>query len=73
MVASETSAQSEYAPEMVAFLQRAGARAELLDLAALGIRGNGHGLIYELNSDEALQPVLAWLDRVQTPTTNGGS
>ncbi|WP_338340847.1 hypothetical protein [Burkholderia vietnamiensis] len=23
--------------------------------------GNGHGLIYEKNSDEALAPVLSWL------------
>ena len=50
---------------MVAFLQRAGARAELIDLPALGVRGNGHGLIYERNSDEALQPVLRWLAAVE--------
>lgn len=62
VVASETSAQAQYAPEMVAFLRRAGADAELIDLPALGIHGNGHGLIYETNSDEALRPVLAWLD-----------
>ena len=65
VVAGETSAQAAYAPEMVAFLRRAGAAAELIDLPALGIRGNGHGLIYEKNSDEALQPVLDWLDRLE--------
>ncbi|WP_158507589.1 hypothetical protein [Tanticharoenia sakaeratensis] len=26
-----------------------------------GVHGNGHGLIYEKNSDAALAPVLAWL------------
>ena len=64
VVAGETSAQARYAPEMVAFLRHAGAAVELIDLPALGVRGNGHGLIYEQNSDEALQPVLQWLDRL---------
>ena len=61
VVASETSPQGRYAGEMVDFLARAGARAELLDLAAEGVHGNGHGLIYEKNSDESLRLVLDWL------------
>lgn len=61
IVSSETSAQSTYAPQMLEFLRHAGAAAELLHLPDFGIRGNGHGLIYEKNSDQALQPVLAWL------------
>ena len=27
------------------------------------VTGNGHGLIYEKNSDEVLQPVLDWVER----------
>ena len=46
---------------MVRFLLAAGAFADLIDLPELSIRGNGHGLIYEKNSDEALRPVLRWL------------
>lgn len=61
IVSSETSAQSAYAPKMVEFLKNAGAAAELLHLPDFGVLGNGHGLIYEKNSDEALQPVLRWL------------
>ena len=61
VVAGETSPQAGYAPDMVGFLRAAGAAADLVDLPELGIRGNGHGLIYEKNSDEALQPVLRWL------------
>ena len=61
VVSGETSAQSKYAPAIVAFLNTAGATAELLHLPDHGVYGNGHGLIYEKNSDEALQPVLRWL------------
>ena len=32
-----------------------------MNLADYDVRGNGHGLIYERNSDDALAPVLAWL------------
>ena len=63
-MAGGTSVQAGYAPDIVAFLRHAGATAELIDLPALGVHGNGHGLIYEKNSDEALEPVLAWLDRL---------
>lgn len=61
VVSGETSVQSKYAPAMVEFLRTAGADAELLHLPDHGIFGNGHGLIYEKNSDQALQPVLRWL------------
>lgn len=45
----------------VAFLNACGASAELLRLADHGVHGNGHRLIYEKNSDEALAPLLDWL------------
>lgn len=49
-------------PRIVESLLVAGASAELVDLEAHGVHGNGHGLIYERNSDEALAPVLAWME-----------
>lgn len=58
VVSGETSVQSAYAPKIVNFLKNAGAKAELLHLPNYGVLGNGHGLIYEKNSDQALQPVL---------------
>ena len=61
VVSGETSVQATYAPAIVGFLQTAGAAAEHLHLPDYGIYGNGHGLIYEKNSDEALQPLLRWL------------
>jgi hypothetical protein len=36
-----------------------------------GIKGNGHGLIYERNSDEALQPILKWLAALTVQTKQG--
>jgi hypothetical protein len=45
----------------VEFLRRAGADVKQLHLPEFGIEGNGHGLIYELNSDAAIRPVLNWL------------
>lgn len=51
-------------PPAVARLNAGGAAAQLMHLPDYGIHGNGHGLIYEKNSDEALQPVLAWLSTI---------
>ena len=61
-------------------LKDAGAAAEVLRLADHGVTGNGHGLIYEKNSDEALQPVLRWLvalpdrtPRQEPPSADGAA
>ena len=61
VVSGETSVQARYAPKIVDFLKTAGAAAEGLHLPDHGVYGNGHGLIYEKNSDEALAVVLRWL------------
>lgn len=61
VVTGETSAFAPASPPIVERLRAGGAAAELLHLPHFGITGNGHGLIYELNSDAALQPVLRWL------------
>lgn len=61
VVTGETSAFAAFGPAIVDFLVAAGAAAEQLHLPDHGVRGNGHGLIYERNSDEALAPVLRWL------------
>ena len=53
----------------VAFLVAGGASVEHIDLPDHGIFGNGHGLIYERNSDEALVPVVTWLERHATRVT----
>jgi pimeloyl-ACP methyl ester carboxylesterase len=63
IVTAEASAFAAASPPTAAFLNACGASAELMDLADHAVRGNGHGLIYEKNSDEALAPVLEWLTR----------
>ena len=63
VVTGETSAFALAGPPIVAALKAGGAASELLHLPDYGVTGNGHGLIYEKNSDAALQPVLAWLER----------
>ncbi len=62
VVTAEASAFAAASSPIVSHLQAAGASAELLHLPDHGVTGNGHGLIYEKNSDAALQPVLDWLD-----------
>jgi pimeloyl-ACP methyl ester carboxylesterase len=47
----------------VAFLRQAGCTVEHLRLGELGVHGNGPYLMLEKNNREALQPVLAWMDR----------
>ena len=61
MVTAQASAFATATPPTAAFLNAAGASAELLHLPDHGVHGNGHGLIYEKNSDAALAPVLAWI------------
>jgi hypothetical protein len=73
VVTAEASAFAAASTPIVEHLVAGGARAELLHLPDHGVRGNGHGLIYERNSDEALQPVLAWLARhVDRPSVEDG-
>ena len=60
----DTSSFAPASPPIVERLKAGGAAAELMHLPDHGVTGNGHGLIYEKNSDAALAPVLAWLDRL---------
>ncbi|QMU79934.1 lysophospholipase [Streptacidiphilus sp. PB12-B1b] len=72
-VAVVTGGASPFAangPAVVRSLLTAGAAAEQLHLPDHGVHGNGHGLIYERNSDQALAPVLAWLER-HAPRADG--
>jgi pimeloyl-ACP methyl ester carboxylesterase len=61
VVAGDISAPAEFAPRVAAFLDAVGARAQLLRLADHGLTGNGHGLIFEANSDQTVGPVIDWV------------
>ena len=67
----ETSSFAPASPPIIERLKAAGAAAELIRLTDLGITGNGHGLIYEKNSDAALQPVLDWFAKVEAKSGAG--
>ncbi|PRX49568.1 hypothetical protein B0I33_103605 [Prauserella shujinwangii] len=55
------SAFATFAPDVTTFLRTAGADAEHVPLPEHGVTGNGHGLIFEANSDRTIQPVLHWI------------
>jgi pimeloyl-ACP methyl ester carboxylesterase len=54
----------DWAPATVDFLSAAGARASWIDLQEAGIVGNGHGLIFEKNAHETVQPVIEWITKL---------
>jgi pimeloyl-ACP methyl ester carboxylesterase len=63
VVTAEASAANLRDPAIVAFLKQGGCRAEQLQLAEHGVHGNGPYLMLEKNNREALQPILAWMER----------
>lgn len=63
ILTGETSIFASFASSIIPFLITAGASVEHLNLPALGIHGNGHGLIYERNSDEIFFVVSQWLSK----------
>ncbi|WP_336714475.1 alpha/beta fold hydrolase [Arthrobacter sp. USHLN218] len=61
VVSGDSSGRADNDAETVAFLDQAGALASHLRLESLGIRGNGHGLVFEANTKDVFAPVLQWL------------
>ncbi len=61
LVTGETSIFATFGPAIFSFLKHAGAAVERIDLPSLGILGNGHGLLYEKNSDQIFSLVHDWL------------
>ena len=62
MVSAEASPFAHFGDHTVAFLRQAGADAEHVRLADHGVHGNGHAMMLERNSPEALAVILRWLD-----------
>jgi pimeloyl-ACP methyl ester carboxylesterase len=62
VISGSASPFTGFTPDVVSFLNTAGATAEWLNLKEYGIDGNGHGLIFESNSDETVKPVIAWIE-----------
>ena len=63
VVTGEASWKAAHDHGVVDFLRQAGVPVDHIRLEEHGLRGNGHMLIIEKNSDEIAAVVAAWLDR----------
>ncbi len=61
VVTAEASFHAAYDDCTVAFLVQAGVKPDAIKLADQGIRGNGHMMMLEMNSDAAAAALMAWL------------
>lgn len=62
LVTGGASVFADFRQEFADLLTRSGAPTEVCHLPDVGIEGNGHGLIFEANSDRTVEPVLEWLE-----------
>jgi pimeloyl-ACP methyl ester carboxylesterase len=67
-VAAEASFFAPYSHCTVAYLEQAGTHVDFIKLADMGIRGNGHLMMLEKNSDQIAQVIAAWLDKMMAKT-----
>lgn len=64
----EASVFDGFAGEIAEFLRVAGCRADWVRLADRGVRGNGHAVMFERNSAEALAVLVDWMDEQLAPS-----
>ena len=64
VITGQASIHATYDQCIVQFLQQAGVKVRFVRLENLGIRGNGHYLFLEKNSDIIAQFVDSWLKGV---------
>lgn len=70
VVSAEASAFRWFDEPLRAFLTQAGCTVDLVRLWEHGVRGNGHGLMLELNNDQSIQVIQRWIaDHTRRPTT----
>jgi pimeloyl-ACP methyl ester carboxylesterase len=68
VVTADASPSSRFDHGTVDFLLQAGVAAEHLRLEEVGIRGNGHLMMLERNSDEIAGCLVDWLSRTLPPS-----
>ncbi len=61
VVTAEASFHATYDACTVAFLTQAGAKPDAIRLADRGLRGNGHMVMLETNSDAVADLVAGWI------------
>jgi len=62
-LAAEASFYAPYNHCTVGYLKQAGVDVDFIKLADIGLRGNGHMMMMEKNSDAIAQVIIDWLDR----------
>jgi pimeloyl-ACP methyl ester carboxylesterase len=72
VIVSEASYHAPYDHCTALYLRQAGVRTDLIRLADLGIRGNGHMMMLEKNSDEIARVMEQWIAR-QLGNERGGN
>jgi pimeloyl-ACP methyl ester carboxylesterase len=73
VVTADASPSSRIDHGTVDFLRQAGVAAEHLRLEEIGIRGNGHLMMLERNSDEIAGRLIDWLTRTLPPSDRSSS
>jgi pimeloyl-ACP methyl ester carboxylesterase len=67
IITGEASPHAAYDHGTSAFLREAGVENTHIKLADLGIRGNGHMMMYEKNSEEIAGLIAGWLEKNVAP------
>jgi len=67
LLEAEASFYAGYNHCNVEYLRQAGVPVEFIKLADRGIKGNGHMMMLEKNSDAVAQVIVDWLDKAVTP------
>jgi pimeloyl-ACP methyl ester carboxylesterase len=65
LLTAEASYHAPYDWCTVRYLQQAGVNVEHLELSGIGIRGNGHLMFLEKNSDEVAKVVEQWMGGIE--------
>jgi pimeloyl-ACP methyl ester carboxylesterase len=71
-LAAEASFYAPYNHCTVGYLKQAGVDVSFVKLADIGLRGNGHMMMMEKNSDAVAQVITEWLDK-NVPATAGAA
>lgn len=65
LVTGGASAFATFRDEFADILTRSGAPTDVVHLPEHGVEGNGHGLIFETNSEQVLELVVGWLGSLE--------
>jgi len=68
IISAEASYHAAYDHCTAAYLKQAGVANAHVRLADLGVRGNGHMMMIEKNSDAIAAVIEGWLDKTLPPT-----